>query len=122
MKSEEETLRVVKAYFDAWTHQRTDEAFALLAPDLAFAGPTASYQTAEAFRPGLIGFAKMTRGARIVEIFAADDRAAMLYDCDLPIGTLRIASFFRVAGGKIAGYDTRFDMTALGPFLAAQAR
>jgi ketosteroid isomerase-like protein len=38
------------------------------------------------------------------------DRAVMLYDYDL-VGTLRIASFFRVANGKIAAYDTRFDAT-----------
>jgi len=34
-----------------------------------------------------------------------DDRAAMLYDCELtpPVGRLRIASFFRVENRKIPG-------------------
>ncbi len=34
----------------------------------------------------------------------------MLYDCELVgAGTTRIASFFRVEGGKIRWYETQFD-------------
>jgi hypothetical protein len=114
----EETRRVVMAYFDAWTHQRADEAFAQLSPELHFAGPTSEFRSARQFRPALDGFAAMARGARVVELLVADDRAAMLYDCDLPWGTTRIASFFRVAGGKIVDYDTRFDATELRKLIA----
>jgi ketosteroid isomerase-like protein len=108
-----ETRRIVETYFHAWTTHDTAGAYAVLADDLAFSGPSASYATAAAFKPALEGFAAMTRGARIVELVVDGDRAAMLYDCDLPepVGTLRIASFFRVANGKIAAYDTRFDAT-----------
>jgi hypothetical protein len=71
-----------------------------------------------------VGFAAMTRGARVVELLVSGDRAAMLYDCDLPppVGTLRIASFFRVEGGKIRSYDTRFDATELSRLLAQRPR
>jgi ketosteroid isomerase-like protein len=117
-----ETRRVVMGYFDAWTSRRVDDAFALLAPDLRFWGPTASYESAEAFRPALQGFAAMTRGARVTELLVDGDRAALLYDCDLPppVGTIKIASFFRVAGGRIATYDTLFDATELRKLLAAR--
>jgi ketosteroid isomerase-like protein len=120
MTNPDETRRVVQAYFDAWTHKKPDEAFALLAPDLEFAGPSAHYTSAEAFRPGLNAFAAMASGARVIELLVDVDRAAMLYDCDLPepCGTLRIASFFRVRGGKIASYDTRFDATNFAKLLA----
>jgi hypothetical protein len=113
MSRANETRKTVEGYFSAWTSHRTDEAFRLLAPNLEFFGPSASYKTAEEFRPGLEGFAAMTRGARILELLVDGDRAAMLYDCDLPdpVGTLRIASFFRVENGKIRTYDTRFDAT-----------
>ena len=111
----DETRRAVQGYFDAWTSHRPDEAFAFLAPDLKFGGPTASYESAEAFRPALNGFAAMTKWARVVELLVDDDRAALLYDCELPApaGVLRIASFFTVKDGKIAAYDTRFDATEL---------
>ena len=112
---------IVQAYFDAWTGNDPDAAYALLAEDLHFAGPNASYESAAAFQPALVGFAAITRGARVVELVAAGDRVALLYDCDLPepVGTLRIASFFRVEAGKIHWYETFFDPTT---FRQLQAR
>lgn len=110
-----ETRKIVEGYFAAWTTKKVDDAHALLAPDLEFAGPTANYEGAEAFRPALANFAAMTQWARIVELLVDGDRAALLYDCELPppVGVLRIASFFRVENGKIRTYDTRFDATEL---------
>jgi SnoaL-like protein len=102
MTIEDRTRQVVEAYFSAWVAKRVDEALALLAEDLEFRGPTASYQSAAAFRPALAGFAAMTKRARMIELMVSSDRAAMLYDCELPppVGELRIASFFRVENGE----------------------
>ncbi len=115
---------VVQAYFTAWTNKNTDAAYELLADDLQFGGPSASYKSKQEFRPGLIGFASMTKGARVLWLVAEGERVAMLYDCDLPepVGTLRIASFFRVVGGKIKEYDTRFDATLLTPLIQKLSR
>lgn len=120
MATEEETRRVVQGYFAAWTAKDVETAYALLADDLRFVGPTASYQSAAEFRPGLTNFAAMTKGARILDLIVEGDRAALLYDCELPppIGTLRIASFFRVEDGKIRAYETQFDATELRKVLA----
>jgi ketosteroid isomerase-like protein len=120
MTTRDETLTVVEGYFDAWTNRRVRDAYALLADDLAFRGPTASYQSAAAFLPALENFAAMTKGARTVELLVEGDRAAMLYDCELPqpVGLLRIASFFRVEAGKIRTYETWFDATELRKLLA----
>jgi hypothetical protein len=120
MATQDETRRIVEAYFAAWTTNKVHEAHALLAADLEFAGPTASYRSAEAFWPALVSFAAMTKAARIVELVVEGDRAAMLYDCELPepVGTLKIASFFRVANGKIRWYETQFDATELRKLLA----
>jgi hypothetical protein len=124
MSTPDETRRVVEDYFAAWTTNRADEAYALLADDVAFSGPTASYASAEAFHPALVNFAAMTKGARIVELLVQGDRAAMLYDCELPqpVGTLRIASFFRVTQGKIRTYETLFDASELRKLIAAKSR
>jgi ketosteroid isomerase-like protein len=114
------TREVVEAYFNAWTTNDVPKAYSLLAANLHFAGPNARYSSAEEFRPALIGFAAMTRAARVVEFVVDGDRASLLYDCDLPdpVGTLRIASFFRVADGKISWYETFFDPTELRQLLA----
>jgi hypothetical protein len=123
MTREDETRRVVEAYFGAWTSKRTDEAFALLAEDLHFSGPSAEYRTREQFGPALAGFAALTRSAEIVVLLVDGDRAALLYDCELPppAGKLRIASFFRVDEGKIRSYDTRFDAEGFRKLAASRA-
>jgi ketosteroid isomerase-like protein len=115
MSAAADTRRVVEAYFTAWTSNRVGEAYALLADNLRFEGPTATYESADAFRPALVSFAQMTRAARIVELLVDGDRAAMLYECELPqpVGLIKISSFFRVAGGKIVTYGTYFDATEL---------
>jgi hypothetical protein len=43
------------------------------------------------------------------------DHAVLLYDCERPqpVRTLKLASFFRVAKGKIRTYETLFDATEL---------
>ena len=118
--SEEDTRRVVEGYFHAWTNHDPGAAFGFLAADLQFGGPTASYDSAHAFRPALNGFAAMTKWAKVVELLIDGDRAALLYDCELPppVGVLRIASFFTVKHGKIVAYDTRFDATELRKLLS----
>ena len=122
MSTQDVSRKVVQSYFAAWTSKNVREAHALLADDLQFSGPTASYQSAAEFWPALVGFAEMTVAARIVELIVEGDRAAMLYDCELPqpIGTLKIASFFRVENGKIRTYETQFDATELRKVLAAK--
>src|SRR5437870_5616248 len=97
-----DTRSIVEAYFAAWTANKPEEARAWLAEDLWFKGPNATYRSAAEFWPALVGFSAMTKGARVVELLVDGDRAALLYDCDLPepAGTLRIASFFRVEDGK----------------------
>jgi ketosteroid isomerase-like protein len=122
MTTQDTTRRVVEAYFAAWTAKKVDEAYALLAENLEFSGPTASYRSADEFRPALVTFAAMTKEARIAELMVEGDRAAMLYDCELPppVGGLRIASFFRVENGKIRWYETLFDATELRKLLASK--
>lgn len=111
MSDSAETRRVVEGYFDAWTSKRTDDAYALLADDLHFTGPNAEYHSRAECRPGLLGFAGLSRNAQKLELLVEDDRAALLYDCELPppAGKTRIAAFFHVAGGKITRYEMRFD-------------
>jgi ketosteroid isomerase-like protein len=111
---------IVLGYFHAWTSMRADDAYALLAPDIEFSGPGATYTTAAEFKPGLEAFAQMTKSATLLELLVEGDRVAMLYDWEMPLGTVRIASFFRVADGKIRWYDTRFDPTKLNELRARQ--
>jgi hypothetical protein len=113
MRAMATTREIVMAYYTGWTTKRTADAYAMLAPDLEFSGPGATYRSAAELKPGLEAFAAMTVAATLVEIMVEGDRAALLYDWEMPLGVVRIASFFRVADGKIRWYDTRFDPAKL---------
>ena len=51
----------------------------------------------------------------MIELLVDGDRAALLYECDVPppVGTIRTASFQRVEGGRIPLYVQVFDATEL---------
>jgi SnoaL-like protein len=118
MSTQDETRRIVESYFAAWVN----EACAFLADDLKIAGPTASYASAEAFRPALVQFAAMTKRARAVDLVVQGEHAALLYECELPppVGTVKIGSFFRVENGKIQTYEILFDATELRKLQSGQ--
>ena len=109
------TNDIVEAFFAAWTSNDGARARALMADDLHYSGPLNTYDTADALHGPLMKFARMVRGAKIIELVVDGDRAALLYDCELPapVGTLRAASFQRVANGKIVSYLQAFDATQL---------
>ena len=119
-----DTRRIVEEYFAAWTANDVDKACAYLADDLKISGPTASYGSAEAFRPALAKFAAMTKRARAIELVVQGEHAALLYECELPlpVGTVKIGSFFRVKNGKIQSYEILFDATELRKLQAQQPR
>jgi ketosteroid isomerase-like protein len=115
MTTDDETRRVVEAFFAAWTNSDAQAARALMADDLAYEGPLNSYQSADALIGPLMKFAAQVRSAKMIDVVVEGDRAALLYDCELPapVGTFRAASFQRVAGGKITSYLQAFDATEL---------
>jgi len=111
----DDTRRVAETFFAAWTRNDERAARALMADDLEYSGPLNAYRSADELLPPLMKFAAMLRGARLIELVVEGDRAALLYDCELPppVGTLRSASFQRVENGKIRSYLQAFDATEL---------
>jgi hypothetical protein len=120
--AQDDTRRVVESYVAAWTANKIDEACTLLAHDLKITGPTASYDSAAAFRPALVRFAAMTKRAKAIELVVQGEHAALLYECELPppVGTVKIGSFFRVENGKIQTYEILFDATELRKLQSGQ--
>ena len=104
MAADADTRTVVEGYFLAWVNKRPDDAYTWLADDLVFVGPTGRFTSAAEFQPALNRFSTMTLSAKIIELMVEGDRAAMLYECELPepVGRIHIASFFRVEHGKIS--------------------
>ncbi len=90
----------------------------ILRPDFDFDGPIAGHvRGADRFTRGIAGFIETQHGIRFLQQVVTDDAAAVLYDADLPAGTLRFAEFFRFDGGQIASIKLLYDpalYTALG--------
>jgi SnoaL-like domain len=82
----------------------------ILVPDLDFDGPIAGHaQGADRFTRGVAGFIETQQGIRFLQQVVTPDAAAVLYDADLPGGTLRFAEFFRFGGGQIASITLLYD-------------
>jgi ketosteroid isomerase-like protein len=100
--TENDTLSVVRAYHDAWTSKRFDDAVRLLAPDLAVEVPVNEYPTRESFAAALEGFGSMVESVELLSETSAGHEAMVLYDMDVQgLGRIRVAEHFTVQDGKI---------------------
>ena len=98
---------ILQAGADSYDPQRLR---LILAPDLDFEGPIAGrIRGADRFTRGVAGFIQTHRGIRFLQQVITPDAAAVLYDADLPRGTLRFAEFFRFGSGKITSIKLLYD-------------
>jgi ketosteroid isomerase-like protein len=106
---------LVRAYYETLGDGTFDgdRLRAILAPQLAFEGPLAGQRVgAEMFIKGVTGFAETMKGQTMLHQLHAGDEAAVLYDAEMPGGSVRFAEFFRAADGKIQSLRLLFDATA----------
>ena len=113
----ENTLELVRAYYDSWQggSERYDEARLrqVLHPRLVFESPIGHKDQLDDFLPGLFRFAQTLNQRHMLQLFANGAEAAAIYDCDLapPIKELRCAELFRVEAGQITSIRLVFDAT-----------
>src|SRR5262245_27623781 len=109
------TRDIVEQFQAAWTRGDERATRALMADDLSYENPLHRYGSAEALLPGLMRFAGMMRCATTLSLVVDGDRAALLYDCDVPapIGMLRTAWFVRVEHEKVRSIQSVFDCTEI---------
>jgi hypothetical protein len=74
----------------------------LLADDFVFEGPIAGRVAGgERFAGGVRGFIDTVREIRLLQVVLAEGGAAVLYDAELPGGTVRFSEFFELEGDRI---------------------
>jgi hypothetical protein len=127
---------LVDAYYKSWRDGiasfDSEVLSAVLADDLDFEGPIAGKRRGAAgFVGGLKRFVEGLRAPiRMLEQVDSGNRAAALYDADLPEGTMRFAEFFEVDGGRIQAIELLYDAAQYralgvaepgGPQLSGQA-
>ena len=112
-----QTAQLISDYYASWKEGITtfDEARVrgVLAENLDFEGPIAGKrQGAAGFVGGLKRFVEGLRAPiRILQDIQSTNQAAVLYDADLPEGTMRFAEFFQVSGGRIQSIKLLYDAT-----------
>jgi hypothetical protein len=117
MTTTEQTLTLMRAYYDCWGagFEALDSARlrTLLAPDLMFESPVNRRTGVDSFLTGITGFSKTLKSLRVLQLLAADSDGAAVYDCSLtmPVSELRCAEFFRIEGERIKGIKLVFDAT-----------
>jgi ketosteroid isomerase-like protein len=110
-----QTAELISDYYASWKEgiSTFDEARVrgVLAENLDFEGPIAGKrQGAAGFVGGLRRFVEGLRAPiRILQDIKSGDQAAVLYDADLPEGTMRFAEFFQVSGGRIQSIKLLYD-------------
>lgn len=74
----------------------------LLADDFVFDGPIAGRMDGGVrFTHGVRGFIEAVRKITFLQVVTATDAAAVLYDAELPGGTVRFSEFFELEGDRI---------------------
>jgi ketosteroid isomerase-like protein len=110
-----ETTALVTAYYGSW--QNGIESFdrakltEILAEDLDFEGSIAGKRRGAAgFLVGLRGFVEgLKPPLNVQQRVESQDLAAVLYEAEIPGGSMRFAEFFRVEEGKIASIKLLYD-------------
>ena len=109
------TADPIGAYYDSWrdgvSSFNPGRLAVILAEDLDFEGPIAGRrQGAAGFIGGLKRFVEgLQAPIRILQHVGSGNQAAVLYDADLPEGTMTFAEFFQVTGGRIQAIRLLYD-------------
>jgi ketosteroid isomerase-like protein len=109
------TAEVVDDYYASWRNGISsfdeDRVRGVLDENLDFEGPIAGKRRGAAgFVGGLKRFVEGLRAPiQILQQMDSGDQAAVLYDAELPEGTMRFAEFFHVRDGRIESIRLLYD-------------
>lgn len=110
-----DSATLVRAYYGSWQNGIAafdkEKLTEILAEDLDFEGSIAGKRRGAAgFIVGLQRFVEgMKPPINIQQRVEAGDLAAVLYDAEMPGGSMRFAEFFRVEAGRIASIKLLYD-------------
>ena len=116
-------LEVVGSYYDAWITGNGDFSAVPLAPDFAFTGPMASFDSAEGFREMAAQAGPMVTRFSVRRQFVDDDTVCSIIDWEmaLPIAAMTSAEILEVRDGQIVRGELIYDAQQLRAAMAAGA-
>jgi ketosteroid isomerase-like protein len=116
-------LDVVGSYYDAWMAGKGDFSAVPLALDFSFAGPVASFDTAEGFREMAAQAGPMVTRFSVRRQFVDGDTVCSIIDWEmaLPIAAMTSAEVLTVRDGQIVRGELIYDAQELRAAMAAGA-
>lgn len=97
-------------YLRLWTSGASDDAWALLAPDVVCDSPAGVLTGRDAVVAFMAPFAGGLVGSELLGAFGDDDRALILYDtATAAVGSAPAAELHTVVNGRITGIRIVFD-------------
>ena len=116
-------LDVVNSYYGAWMAGKGDFSTVPLAPDFAFTGPVASFDTAESFRHMAAQAGPMVTRFSVRRQFADGDTVCSIIDWEmaLPVAPMTSAEILTVRDGQIVRGELVYDAQELRAAMAAGA-
>ena len=108
-------LDVVSTYYDAWMAGKGDFSAVPLAPDFAFTGPVASFDTAEGFRQMAAQAGPIVTRFSVRRQFVDGDPVCSIIDWEmaLPIAAMTSAEILEVRDGTIVRGELIYDAQEL---------
>jgi ketosteroid isomerase-like protein len=114
---------VVSSYYGAWMAGKGDFSKVPLAPDFAFTGPVASFDTAEGFRQMAAQASPLVTRFTVRRQFTDGDTVCSIIDWEmaLPVAPMTSAEILQVRDGQIVRGELIYDAQELRAAMAAGA-
>ena len=116
--------QIVGLYYDAWRNRQGDMTDVPLAEDFSFAGPVASFDSADGYREMARQAGQAVTSFEVRRQFADGDTVCSIIDWEMAmpgIGRMTAAELLEVEDGVIVRGELIYDAEALRHALALQA-
>ena len=114
--AEESAFEIVQEYHRAWTSGDVDAAMEFVADSIVCRAPGQDFESKDAYRQFIAGFAPRLTGIEEIAEFADGQRVALFYyPQTAATSTTPAAEFFTVENGQIAESMLIFDRLSYAP-------
>ena len=118
-------LETVALYYDAWMNRRGDFSEVPLADDFEFAGPVASFDSAEGYRAMAREAGRAVTSFEVRRQFADGDTVCSIIDWEMALpgtGRMTSAELLQIVDGVIVRGELIYDGEALRRVMAQTNR
>jgi ketosteroid isomerase-like protein len=117
--AQQRTLDIARGYFNAWTARDIDTAMTFVADDIVFDAPFGRAHGVAGLREALETFMEIYSSAELIDIFADEHSAAIIYMAQTaPASDVPALEYLGIEDGLINYKRLLFDTH---PFQAAQS-